>query len=514
MSSAAGLTLTELATHLGEFRPVLTGDGTIRVSDVSQDSRSVRPGTLFVARQGQNTDGARFVTDAEHNGAAALLLEESVQTPSALPSLTVRELPRAFALASEAVHHFPSQALELVGITGTNGKTTTAHLVYECLKQLQLRSAKLGTLGYEDPDGTVGSALTTPQADTLSRLLARARDTGCGHAVMEVSSHALALQRVSALRFAVGAFSNLTQDHLDFHRTLQAYGEAKAQLFFQLSPGQAVINVDDAFGRQLAERFARARPESLITVSARGESSSLGGRHLRVVGCAQSAKGTRLRVACSADVVILETELVGAHNVDNWLLCLGILTALGVNLAQLQRFAGRIPSAPGRLERCDLDSDDIAVLVDYAHTPDALARALQATRSMTTGKLWCVMGCGGDRDPDKRSLMGRAAREFADYSIVTSDNPRSEDPETIALAIEAGLSTPSGPRVYERCLDRRAAIRRAVLSAAPGDTVLIAGKGHEAYQIVGSEHRPFDDRVEARAALAHRREGAIPEGHG
>lgn len=509
-----GLSLAELAKRLAEFGPVLIGDASVRVSWVSQDSREVSPGTLFVVRQGGNADGASFVAEAEERGAVALLVEEHSQLTSALPQLRVRNLPRALAFASEAVHQDPSRALALVGITGTNGKTTTVHLVYECLRRLGKRSARLGTLGYEDPEGRVSSALTTPQADAVSRLLVRARDKRCEQFVMEVSSHALALQRVSALCFAVSGFANLTQDHLDFHGTLEAYGETKAQLFFELAPGQAVINLDDAFGAQLAERFARGRPDALTTVSALGSSARFGQRHLQLVSAIQNAKGTRLCVRTPGGDVAFETQLVGAHNVDNWLLCLGILTALGVDLAALPTIAPEIPSAPGRLERCDENSDDISVLVDYAHTPDALARALQATRGMTAGRLWCVFGCGGDRDPAKRPLMGRAAAEFADYSIVTSDNPRSEDSAAIAEAIEVGFNLGAQaepklarqmPRRFERCLDRRAAIRRAVTAAAPGDCVVIAGKGHEAYQIIGSERRHFDDREEARAALNARR---------
>jgi UDP-N-acetylmuramoyl-L-alanyl-D-glutamate--2,6-diaminopimelate ligase len=301
---------------------------------------------------------------------------------------------------------------------------------------------------------------------------------------------------VAALRFRVAAFSNLTQDHLDFHGSLAAYGETKARLFSELTPAHAVLNVDDAFGAELARR-AHGR---VWRVSKRGP-ADVYAAELRA-----DARGIAGSVVTPAGELALASRLVGEHNLDNLLLATGILLALGYAPAAIGAAMGALPQVPGRLERCDEPGDELAVLVDYAHTPDALERVLRAVRGLTRGRVLCVFGCGGDRDPLKRPKMGAAVAQLADRAFLSNDNPRSEDPRKIAEQVEVGLR--GGHASYEIELDRARAIERAVLEAAPGEVVLIAGKGHEPYQLIGAERLAFDDRLEARRALAKRRAGA------
>ncbi len=490
---ATGLTLGELSALLADFEPVLTGDPSISVLDVDQDSRSIGPGALFVARQGGKNDGLRFVGDAVRRGAVAVLAgAHAIIPPLACPVLRVRDVAKALPFVAEAVHGYPSQSLELVGITGTNGKTTTSWLVQRTLEELGLRCGRLGTLGFEIAGQEDETHLTTPEADGISRSLALMRRLGGTHAVMEVSSVALASHRVEALAFDVAAFSNLTHDHLDYHGTFEAYREAKARLFQALTPRTAVLNVDDQFGRWLRDHT----PAEVVTVGM-GAGSDICGAGL--VALPAGVRGT-LRVYERA--LEIDTRLVGRHNAENIMLAFGVMAALGVDVERAAAALSEVDPVPGRLERCDGPEDDCVVLVDYAHTPDALERVLSAL-SPASGQIICVFGCGGERDPAKRFPMGRAVGERASYSILTNDNPRGESPEVIADAVEQGLRS-AGAR-YEVCLDRERAIDLGVSRAAPGDVILIAGKGHETYQLVGSVTLPFDDREQARLALGRRR---------
>jgi UDP-N-acetylmuramoyl-L-alanyl-D-glutamate--2,6-diaminopimelate ligase len=490
----SGLTLGQLAAELAAFQPRLEGDAEVRVSDVEQDSRKVGPGTLFVARVGAHTDGLRFAPDALQRGAAALMLAEDANAPSlACPLLRVRELPHALAVAAEAVHQHPSRTLRLAGVTGTNGKTTVSWLIQRALEALDQPCGRIGTLGVEVAGQQQGSLLTTPEADSISRSLAWMRSLGASYAAMEVSSVALASARVEALRFQVAAFTNLTRDHLDYHGTFEAYRAAKARLFLEFEPEVAVLNQDDEFGRWLTEHT----PVRVIRVGASSECDIHGAELVaRPEGVAGSvhAFGRRLE---------LRTRLVGRHNAENLLVAFGVLAAFGADLAQAAAVLSEVEPVPGRLERCDGSDDDCVVLVDYAHTPDALERVLAALSPVRGGKLICVFGCGGQRDPGKRFPMGRAVGESAAWAILTNDNPRGEAPEAIAAAVEEGLRA-TGVR-YEVVLDREEAIERAVSGAEPGDVILIAGKGHETYQIIGTTSLPFDDREVARGALRRRR---------
>lgn len=489
-----GLSLAELAGVLSEEAPHVEGDASVRVLGLHQDSRKIQGGELFAARVGAEADGVAFVPSAVASGARAILAEHGRELPDlGVPVLRVSNMRRAIAIAAEAIYGSPSRRLPLVGITGTNGKTTTCFLVAHALEALGALPARLGTLGFSLLGRTEDFGLTTPGADELSRLLAHSVEVGATHFVTEVSSHALALNRVAALTFDVAAFTNLTQDHLDFHRTMEGYGAAKARLFTELRPRAAVINLDDPFGAELVKRTSAS-----VTTVSRSMPADISVKSSIIDGA-----GIRAVLDARGREVTLESRLVGTHNLENLLVALGILVALGYAPERGVEALADARAVPGRLERCDGPSDDLLVVVDYAHTPDALSRVLSALRPLTRGKLRVVFGCGGNRDPGKRPKMGAIAAELADFVWVTNDNPRNEAPEAIAAAITSGIPPQGTPFVME--LDRARAIERAVLEADASDTLLIAGKGHEDYQILGAEKRHFDDREHARSALSLRR---------
>ena len=518
-----GLTLKDLVREIpGAVR--LVGDDAVRVLGVRQDSRAVVPGDLFVARKGGAADGHAFVQQALSRGAVALLMDEASAEhgPAGVPALLVADPPAALAYAAAAVYGHPGFSLDVIGITGTNGKTTTSHLLRHALDHVAGRPAcaTIGTVGHTFGSVVLPASHTTPEADEIARLLATWRERGAEAVAMEVSSHALTLGRVLAVRFRVAAFTNLTHDHLDFHGTLEEYAAAKTRLFVDHAPGAAVVNVADAVGHRIAAQV-RAR---CIRISAVDHvSADLVARHVKT-----GVSGTQFVVESVWGTAPVATRLVGQHNVENLLVTLGILLALDIPFEAAVQAIALSPSAPGRLERCDDEADDVVVLVDYAHTPDALARVLEATHSVLEGheqeppaRVLCVFGCGGDRDPEKRGPMGRAVGLGAAIAIVTNDNPRSEDPEAIARPIEAALRDLGLPRLdaaevagaergYWVELDRAKAIHAAVMAARPGDVVLLAGKGHEEYQQVGDRKLPFDDRAHAKNALVMRRAARAP----
>jgi UDP-N-acetylmuramoyl-L-alanyl-D-glutamate--2,6-diaminopimelate ligase len=492
----SAISLADLAVELERVGGRVQGDGAVQVQDVRQDSRRVRVGDLFAARVGATSDGTRYIPDAIARGAQALLLERGAGSGSVdVPVVEVDDLRLGIALAAEAVHGHPSRRLDVVGITGTNGKTTIAWLVEHALSGAGHLTGRLGTLGYSCGSDRVESSLTTPEADVVSRYLAQAQRAGASHFVLEASSHALSQARVDAVHFAVAVFTNLTQDHLDFHGDMTAYAQAKRRLFTELEPRSSVVNVDDPFGARLAAELD-APP---IRVSRRPDAD------VYPLRCAGGPAGVDGILVTPRGEIPFVSRLVGDHNLDNLLSVVGIACALDLEVGPVVEALEQAPSVPGRLERCDGPDDDIIVLVDYAHTPDALQRALAAVRGLTDRDLVCVFGCGGDRDPDKRPKMGDAVGRAATRAIISNDNPRTEDPVRIAEMIEPAVKACGIP--YEVVLDRALAIERAVFSARPGDVVLIAGKGHEDYQIIGTTKRSFDDRVEARRALSRRREG-------
>jgi UDP-N-acetylmuramoyl-L-alanyl-D-glutamate--2,6-diaminopimelate ligase len=449
------------------------------VDALASDSRAVRPGALFIALRGERSDGHAFVADAVARGAAAVVVEREVDVP--VPAIVVGDTRVAASRLADAFYDRPSQTLRVVGITGTNGKTTTTHLVRAILEDAGIRCGVIGTLGGALGERTWPLSNTTPLALELHALLAAQRDAGAQAVAMEVSSHALALGRVDDVRFEVGALTNITRDHLDFHETLERYVAAKRKLF-DLAPA-AVLNVDDPAGA----RFARELPDA--TTYALDAWATLHPRDLRL-----EAEGSTFRLGGRLYTI----NLPGRFNVQNALAAIGIARVLGVPDDVIAHGLASVDAVPGRMER--IASDGIDAIVDYAHTPDALENVLRAARETTKRRLIVVFGCGGDRDPGKREQMGGIASRLADRVVVTSDNPRSEDPMTIARAVANGFAR------TEIVLDRRDAIRRAIDDAKPGDVVVVAGKGHETYQIVGAETRQFDDRDEVRKAFAIRKE--------
>lgn len=494
------------------FAARVIGDGSKRVRGIRHDSRAVEPGDLFVAisreAAGAGRDGALFIEDALGRGASAVLADRELALP--VPQLLTNDTLRSLAAIARDLYGDPTSSMGVVGITGTNGKTTVSYLVESVLKGAGKRPAVVGTVNVRGPGGERPTLHTTPMADDLMRHARWAADTGATHFVLEVSSHGLAMKRADGVRFSVAAFTNLTQDHLDYHGDFASYGAAKRRLFVDLGPERAVINVDDAFGKELA-RAARC---PVLRCSTAGAS----GAEIRVIDRAFDASGIRARVATPQGEVLVKSPLVGDHNLDNLLVALGVGLQLSLPLPAITEALAHAAGAPGRLERVSVHGAgrEPSVFVDYAHTPDALERVLRALRPITSGRLLVVFGCGGDRDRTKRPLMGRAAAELADVAIATSDNPRSEAPLAILADIEPGLSgiakldaeqLGTAKRGYLMLEDRRGAIALALRSGAPNDVVLIAGKGHEKYQIIGTRKEAFDDCEEAKKALEQR--GAV-----
>lgn len=456
------------------------------VASLTDDSRQAGPECCFVAVRGSATDGHRFLPDVAARGAACVIVGEGADT--ALPAMVVRDTRAAAATAAAAFYGEPAGVLTLVGVTGTNGKTTTVGLLRHLLDAPETPAASIGTLGVLRGDGTPfpgGSGLTTPGPIELQRVLRALVDAGVRRVAMEVSSHALDQQRVGGLRFAAGVFTNLTRDHLDYHGTMDAYFAAKARLVGLLAPdGATVANADDAWWAQLP-----AAPRTLrfgLTASA----------DVRAADVRFTPRGSAwlLQTAAGSRPVVL--PLIGDFNVSNALAAAAAALAVGVPLEAVAARLATAPQVPGRLE---LLHERPTVLRDYAHTPDALTRALAALRPFTPGRLIVVFGCGGDRDRGKRPLMAEAARAGADHLVVTSDNPRTEDPERILDDICAPL--PAGS--YDRIEDRRAAIAQAIAVADPQrDVVLLAGKGHETYQIRGTVRYPFDEATIVKEIVA------------
>jgi UDP-N-acetylmuramoyl-L-alanyl-D-glutamate--2,6-diaminopimelate ligase len=485
---------------------VPAGAAQVEVRALAVDSRRVRPGALFAALPGVNADGAQFAAHAAAQGAAAVLASRPLDL--AIPVVTARNPRRAFSQAASRFHGEPSRRLSLFGVTGTNGKTTTAYLIEQISAARGLGTGLIGTVESRWPGGKMPATHTTPESHELQELLRRMLDAGAQVVAMEVSSHALSQERASGCIFAGAAFTNLTRDHLDYHGSLEAYFEAKAKLFRELLPrgAPAVLNLDDGRVGALAREVPFAlgfttRGEAGAALSAEQVKSDLAGVRFRL----------RTQAPLDEGLAQVESPLIGAHNVENLLAAIGVLAGSGVPLRDIVRLVPECRGAPGRLERVP-DPQGRVVLVDYAHTDDALARVLDALRAAAAPRIVCVFGCGGDRDRGKRPLMGEAAGSRADLVVATSDNPRTEDPLAILAEIEPGLSRSGKAHMDPRharmglpgyCVvpDRREAIALALQSARPGDAVLIAGKGHEDYQIVGKEKRPFDDRVEALRAL-------------
>ncbi len=466
------------------------------------DSRAVQPGDAFIAWPGHATDGRSYVPQALAAGAAACLVEAEGVAAFGFSDARIATLPGLKAATGEIADLCmaqPSAVLDVVATTGTNGKTSTAWWTAQALTRLGRRCGVIGTLGVGEPDQVEATGLTTPDPVTLHQAFRGFVDLGFSACALEASSIGLVEQRLNAARIDVALFTNLTQDHLDYHGSMAAYGEAKRRLFSWPGLRAAVINVDDAWGAQLAAELQQAGTLDVWTVSLQGPA------RLQAQDLHYEAAGLGFTLAEGDAQAAVHTQLVGEFNASNLLVVLGGLRALGVTLAEAAAVAPQLTPVPGRLQRVPAaDGAGVEVVVDYAHTPDALAQVLRALRPLAAargGRLWCVFGCGGNRDATKRPLMGGIAAAAADRVIVTSDNPRFEDPQAIVEQVLAGAA---GATHVAALVDRRAAVAQAVAEAGPHDVVLLAGKGHEDYQIVGAEHLLYSDLTEAEAALRAR----------
>jgi UDP-N-acetylmuramoyl-L-alanyl-D-glutamate--2,6-diaminopimelate ligase len=453
------------------------------IEGVTDDSRVVRQGMAFVAVRGTARDGHEFLPSAERVGAAVAIVEDPTRT--VLPALVVRDGRAAAGVVAGAVYGWPARALRIIGVTGTNGKSTSVGLLRHLLDEPAARSASVGTIGvFVGSEGVAlpgGADLTTPGPIELQRLLRALVDRGVRTVAIEASSHSLDQRRVEGIRFAAGLFTNLTRDHLDYHGTMEAYFAAKARLVSYLAPdGVAVVNADDAHWRALPPA-----PRT-VTFSGAGEPADV-----RAVDIRYGARGSDWGLAIGGATVPVRLPLIGDFNVANALGAAATAWALGWTPATIAERLGTVPQVPGRLE---ILHDAPVVLRDYAHTPDALERALGAVRPFTRGRLIVVFGAGGDRDRGKRPQMGAIGERLADVVILTSDNPRTEDPERILDDIEAGMTRP-----HERIEDREQAVVRALAIAEPDDVVLLAGKGHETYQVRGTTKYPLDERAIVQA---------------
>jgi len=470
----------------------------VAISDLTLDSRSVRPGAAFLACQGRRSHGLEFAPQAVASGARAVLYEPvtGVGVPdfgSEICVLAIPELTRHASTLADRFFDTPSRSLVVTGITGTNGKTTCCWLLAEALRELGSRGAYLGTLGTGFPPALVPSMLTTPDAVSVQRELAGLRAAGARGVAMEVSSHALDQERVTAVRFRSAAFTNLSRDHLDYHGSMEAYAEAKSRLFAFASLESAVLNADDEFAVELARRL----PAGVSAVRTTRRTAPAGERFVRAARSRRLPRGFEIDIESSFGSGVLTLPLLGEFNIDNALTVVALLLASGVSLQAACGALEGCSAPPGRMETFGGGSAPL-VIVDFAHTPDALAKALAAARSHCSATLTVVFGCGGDRDRGKRPLMGRTAATLADHVILTDDNPRLEDPADIVAAIVAGLPPDA---VFEIVHERETAIRTAVQASRAGDVVLVAGKGHEDYQIQGSVRRAFSDRAIVRDAL-------------
>jgi UDP-N-acetylmuramoyl-L-alanyl-D-glutamate--2,6-diaminopimelate ligase len=467
----------------------LRGEPATSVVEVAFDSREVVPGALFFCAPGSSADGHDFAASAVEAGAVALVVERWLNLDR--PQIRVPSVRSAMGPMSAAVFGHPSRSMTMIGVTGTNGKTTTTYLLEAVCRADGRVPGVVGTTGARIAGAPVPLARTTPEAPDLHRLLAQMRDAGVDTVAMEVSSHALDQDRVGGVMYDVVAFTNLSRDHLDYHPSMEAYFEAKARLFLPERARRAVVNADDPWGRRLLS----APSIPTVSFAVDGEADVV------AEGIDVTKDGLTFRVGATE----IRSELRGRFNLANCLGAFVIARSLGIDDAVAARGIGDVGGVPGRVEPVDA-GQNFLVVVDYAHTPDSIHHVLQAARPLTSGRLIVVFGCGGDRDRDKRPLMGAAATDNADLSVITSDNPRSEDPLAIIGEIEPGArqgAERSGSR-YVVEPDRRAAITLAVKTAREGDTVIIAGKGHEPYQEMATGTVPFDDREVARAAIEAR----------
>ncbi len=483
----AGKTLAALATGVGGE---VLGDPKVGVTDVTHDSRQAAPGVLFVAVRGERHDGHEFVTQAVDSGSPAVCVESALDVE--VSQLVVGDTRRAMGPLAAAVHGHPSKKVPVIGVTGTNGKTTVTHYIEAIAKSAGATAGLIGTVATRVGATSIPSTKTTPEATDFQRLLGEMRDMGADLIAAEVSSHALELDRVSGSDFAVAAFTNLSQDHLDFHGSMAAYRAAKEKLFRDYPVRRAVINVDDPVGREIA-----GWTEAPVTTIGAGAD-------VRAENLVATVEGSAFDLVTPAMTTSVVTPIIGSFNVQNALVAVGCCLAVGVDEEVAATGVESLPRVPGRFE---VIPGPVRVVVDYAHTPEGISAAVATAREICQGRVFVVVGAGGDRDREKRPLMGSAASQ-ADLAILTSDNPRSEEPRAIVDEVAAGAEP---ARVLIE-VDRRSAIERAVDMATSGDLVLVLGKGHETGQEIGGEVVPFDDRVVVRELLEAKDPSAAVEG--
>ncbi len=463
------------------------------VESIAYDSRRVQKNGLFVALRGEKSDGHQFIDQAIEKGAAVIVAERAAQQGPAT-WVQVDDTRLALADLAGAFYGWPARRLKLAAVTGTNGKTTTTFLIKHICEKAGMRCGLIGTVRYEIGERVLPAVRTTPFALELQELLAQISNAGCKAAAMEVSSHALAQERTRGLEWDVAVFTNLTQDHLDFHGTMENYFDAKAKLFTDLAAQPhkkktvAVVNIDDRYGEKIIDRLGKDFPVTTYGMSVRAD--------FRASNYRPEFAGTSYQLDARGKSYLVRVPLIGRFNVSNSLAALAAANSLGISVRDAIQSLAKSPQVPGRLEAVAAKRQ-FQVFVDYAHTPDALLNVLKTCRELSPRKLIVVFGCGGDRDRQKRPLMARAADDNADFSIITSDNPRKEDPDAIIAEVEKGFRSER----YEKITDRAAAIARAIALAQPRDIVVIAGKGHEAYQEFADHTVPFDDLQVARRAL-------------
>ena len=481
-----------LHSLIRQFSPQisLSGIPDAEITGICEDSRQVQPGGVFIARPGTKADGSQFLADAAARGAVAAVSPSKVSQVK-LPQIVVQDANSAASILANIFHGNPAQKVRMLGVTGTNGKTTTTYLVRHILSKIKTRCGMIGTVEIDDGRTRHEATMTTPSATDIAALLASMRDKGCRACAMEVSSHALDQGRVAGVSFAGAAFTNLTGDHLDYHKTMENYAGAKARLFESLSEtGVAVVNADD----KATERMVRDCRGRVIRFGF-GKTADYRARDVAI-----TSGGSNFILHTPDGRAEVNMSLIGRHNIENALAAAALVgEVFGLSVHQIAAGLKDAQGAPGRLQAVRA-GQPFAVLVDYAHTDDALENVLSALRPLTRGKLRVLFGCGGDRDRTKRPRMARTAEKLADAIYITSDNPRTEDPRSILNEVAAGLSQAGRARAVVE-IDRRLAIGRIMNDAEPGDVVLIAGKGHENYQIIGTEKRHFDDVEEAAGAL-------------
>lgn len=466
----------------------VSGSLDIEVSGLCIDSRTLSRGDIFIALKGAGFDGRHFIGQAVESGASAVILEGSASAPvKEVPCVIVRDSRAALACISGNFHGHPSEKLDVLGVTGTNGKTTTAYLIRSMLKAAGHSVGMIGTISYMIGDEAADAPFTTPEAPEFQGLLRKMLDSGCGYVVSEVSSHALSQMRVDGTRFRVAVFTNLTRDHLDFHKDMHTYFNAKKRLFTELLDGASVVNVDDPYGSELAS----ALKGNVLTFGIETQAD------IMARDITNTREGLSFELVSDSGSIGIESELVGMFNVYNILSAAGACLALGVEGKHIASGVRDMGPVEGRFRRVEAGQDFLCI-VDFAHTEDALERLIRTTREFTEGRIITVFGCGGDRDRSKRPAMGKAATSLSDYTVITSDNPRGEDPMEIINGILTGVVGDS----YETVPDRAEAIRRAVVMARKGDTVIIAGKGHEAYQEVRGVRYGFSDTDKASESIA------------